>query len=342
MSASPRPLATVIVPNWNGAHLIGPCLESLARQTYQPLEVIVADGGSTDDSASLIARAYPRVRLLRLDRNRGFAGNVNAGIRAARGDVILLLNNDARADESWVRACVEALARHPRAGSIACKVLFEDGRTINSAGDLLTRTGAPVQRGAGRLDGPEWDRLEPVFGAMGGAAAYRRALFEDVGLLDEEFFAYLEDVDLAFRAQLRGWTCLYVPEARVVHLGSATGGGTLASYYNGRNLVRLLVKDVPAPLLPRLLPGMLGFQVRRARAALLAWRGKEARATLRGQLDGLLGIPWCFGARHAVQARRTVPDGDVRALLVDGVRPTSVRASSASDGGSSPASVSGS
>jgi GT2 family glycosyltransferase len=299
----------------NGAHLLPDCLDSLVRQSYPNVEVIVADGASVDDTASLLTRAYPSIRLLRLRRNAGFSGNVNAGLRAARGEVLCLLNNDAQAEPDWVATCVETLFAAPEMGSVASKVLFGDRRTINSAGDLLGRDGAARQRGAGQPDGPQWDVSGPVFGAMGGAAAYRRAMLADVGLLDEAFFAYLEDVDLAFRAQLLGWSCLYQPRARVYHQGSATGGGNLASYYNGRNLIRLLAKDLPAGLVPRLLPGMLRYQARRAREALAAWRGSAARATLRGQLAGLAGLPGHLAARPPIQRRRRVSDAAIYALL---------------------------
>jgi GT2 family glycosyltransferase len=150
---------------------------------------------------------------------------------------------------------------------------------------------------------------------MGGAAAYRRAMLADVGLLDEVFFMYLEDVDLAFRAQLRGWTCLYQPRACVFHHGSASGGGVLASFYNGRNLIRLLAKNLPAGLVPRLMPSMLAYQRRRARAALAAWRGSAARATLRGQLVGLAELPRHLLDRGPIQARRRITDDAVYALL---------------------------
>ena len=309
------PLASVIVPSLNGAHLLPACLDSLARQSYASLEVIVADGASTDDTAGLLARAYPDVRLLRLRRNAGFAGNVNAGLRAARGDVLCLFNNDARAEPDWVATCVDTLRANPAIGSVASKVLFADGRTINSAGDVFGRDGAARQRGAGQPDGARWDQLEPVFGAMGGAAAYRRAMLADVGLLDEAFFMYLEDVDLAFRAQLLGWACLYQPGARVYHIGGASGGGQLASFYNGRNLIRLLAKDLPAGRAPRMLPAILRFQARRARAALAAWRGAAARATLRGQLCGLAGLPRHLADRPPVQRRRRVSDQALYALF---------------------------
>ncbi|MBV9579218.1 MAG: glycosyltransferase family 2 protein [Chloroflexi bacterium] len=309
------PLASVIVPSLNGAHLLPACLDSLVAQTYPNVEVIVADGASTDTTAELLAQQYASVRLVSLRRNLGFAGNVNAGLRAARGDVLCLFNNDARADPDWVAASIEALATNPGAGAVASKVLYADGRTINSAGDLLCRDGAARQRGNGQPDAPEWNVPTPVFGATGGAAAYRRGMLADVGLLDEAFFMYLEDVDLAFRAQLRGWACIYQPAAQAVHLGGASGGGPLESFFNGRNLIRLLAKDLPGGLVPRLLPSIMRYQARRAREALTAWRGTAARATLRGQLAGLAELPRYLRDRASVQRRRTVSDAEIFQLL---------------------------
>jgi GT2 family glycosyltransferase len=309
------PLASVIVPTFNGAHLLAECLDSLLAQTYAPLEVIVADGASVDATVQLMTERYPSVRLLKLRRNGGFTGNVNAGIRAARGEHVLLLNNDAQAEPEWVATCVESLVRHPELGSVASKVVYSDRRTINSAGDVLGRDGVPRQRGEGQLDGLAWSTSEPIFGASGGAAAYRRAMLADVGLLDETFFMYLEDVDLALRAQLRGWSCLYQPAARVYHKGSASGGGKLASFYNGRNLIRLVVKDVPSGLLPAILPAAVRYQLRRARSAFVAWRGAEARATLRGQLAGLAELPRHIADRRMVQATKRISDTALYDLL---------------------------
>jgi GT2 family glycosyltransferase len=308
------PLASVIVPSLNGAHLLPDCLDSLVSQSYANLEVIVADGASTDGTPDLIER-YRGVRLVQLRTNRGFSGNVNAGLRAARGEILCLLNNDASADPDWVSACVETLLTRVQIGSVASKVLFADRRTINSAGDLMCADGVPRQRGTGQMDGPEWNTPGPVFGAMGGAAAYSRAMLADVGLFDEVFFMYLEDVDLAFRAQLRGWECVYEPLARAFHLGSASGGGNLASFYNGRNLIRLIAKDLPTGLFQRVLPGMLRFQAQRASNALHGWRGSAARATLRGQMVGLAELPRHLADRPPVQRRRRVSDAAVLAML---------------------------
>jgi GT2 family glycosyltransferase len=309
------PLASVIVPTLNGAHLLPDCLDSLMRQSYANLEIIVADGASTDRTHELLASVYPTARLLRLRRNAGFSGNVNAGFRAARGDVLCLLNNDAQAERDWVAVCVETLSTRPAIGSVASKVLFSDRRTINSAGDLFGRDGAARQRGTGQPDGKAWDEPGPIFGAMGGAAAYRRTMLADVGLLDEAFFMYLEDVDLAFRAQLLGWGCHYEPLARVYHQGSATGGGVLASFYNGRNLIRLLAKDLPTSLVTRMLPDILRYQARRAVQAMRAWRGSAARATLRGQLSGMVGLPRHLADRPPIQRRRRISDASLYAML---------------------------
>ena len=140
-------------------------------------------------------------------------------------------------------------------------------------------------------------------------------MLTDVGLLDEAFFMYLEDVDLAFRAQLRGWACLYEPRARAYHRGGASARGALASFYNGRNLIRLLVKDLPSGLLPHMLPAIVQFQAQRARAALAAWRGSAARATLRGQMTGLAELPRYLADRAPVQRHKRVSDQTLYALL---------------------------
>lgn len=278
--------------------------------------MIVADGASTDGSPELVARRFPEVRLVRLAANLGFSGNVNAGLRAARGDVLALLNNDAEAEPTWLAELVEPFGAEPRLGSCASKILdHADRAVIASAGDLLRRDGLAAQRGNGEADDGRFERAEEVFAASGGAAAYRRAMLEDVGLLDERFVSYLEDVDLGLRARLRGWSCRFVPSARVYHRGSATGGGPLASYYVARNSIRLIARGFPSGALRATWAAILRAQRERARAAAAAWRGRAARATLRGQLAGLLDLPHALRSRRTIQARRVISDRDFLALL---------------------------
>lgn len=180
------PLLSVIIPNWNGAAHLPTCLEALRRQTYPHREILVVDNGSTDGSLSLLAR-YPEVRVLALGRNRGFAGAVNAGIRAARGEILVLLNNDTEAAPTWLEALAAAFARHPDAGLLASKILLFDRREVfHSAGDYYRVDGIPGNRGVWEPDVGQYDREEEVFSACGAAAAYRRALLEDIGLFDED------------------------------------------------------------------------------------------------------------------------------------------------------------
>ena len=310
------PLASVIIPNWNGARYLPACLDALRRQTYPAFEVIVVDNASTDGSRALLQRDYPEVRLLALERNRGFAGGVNAGIRASRGEIVALLNNDTEADPRWLAELSRALQRHPEAGAAASKMLLFDRRdTIHSAGDAFRTDGQPANRGVWQKDMGQFDREEFVFGGCGGAVAYRRAMLDEIGLLDESFFLNCEDVDLAWRAQLAGWRCIYVPTAIVYHYLSATGGGVTASYYTGRNTLWVLAKDVPGPILRRHARAILAAQAHIAWDALRAWRGAAARARLRGQLAGLLTLPRLLPQRHAVQATRRVPIADLERLL---------------------------
>ena len=313
---SNTPLASVIVPNWNGAHLLGACLASLRVQRYPRVEVVVVDGASRDGSVELVSQQFPEVKLIRLPTNRGFTGNVNAGLQAAGGNVLALLNNDAEAEPAWLDELVTALTADDRIGSAAAKILHQhDRRTIASAGDLLHRSGRAEQRGNGQPDDGRFDQPIEVFSASGGAVAYRRAMLADVGPFDERFGSYLEDVDLGLRGHLRGWRCHFAPEARVYHVVSATGGGPLASFHVARNTVRLVARGFPPAALRACWAELVRLQLERARDAARAWRGAAARATLRGQLAGLLELPAALRSRQAVQAGRTISDAEFIALL---------------------------
>jgi len=300
-------LVSVVIPNWNGADHLPTCLESLRRQTYPHVESIVADNGSTDGSLELLARDYPEVRALPLGQNTGFTGACNAGIRAARGKFVVLLNNDTAAGPRWLEEIVATFEHHPQVGIVASKMLLFDRRdTFHTAGDFYRVDGLPGNRGVWQKDAGQYDQEEHVFSACGGSAAYRRVMLDQIGLLDEDFFYSCEDLDLAWRAQLAGWRCIYAPRAVVYHKLSATGGGATASFYDGRNLIYLLAKDYPGDLWRIHWRAILRAQLRLAWEALRAWRGQAARARLRGMLAGLLGIPRMLHKRQAVQHNRIV------------------------------------
>ena len=310
------PLASIIIPNWNGAHHLPVCLEALRAQTYPHREVILVDNGSTDGSQALVTEQYPEVRLLALESNLGLTGGNNAGFRAAQGEILISLNNDTQADRGFVEALVTALLEHAEAGMAAAKMLLFDRRdTLHSAGDGYGVDGIPFNRGVWQRDEGQFDEPGWIFGGCGGAVAYRRAMLDDIGLFDESFFMYCEDVDLNWRAQLAGWHCWYTPGAVVYHKLSATGGGPIASFYTGRNTIWVMAKNYPGTLLNRYWPRVLRAQWRITRDALRAWRGAAARARLRGQIAGLLGWPRMLSRRRAIQAARRVPDSAVESLL---------------------------
>lgn len=314
LSIQSSALFSIIIPHWNAVQFLPTCLDALQKQTYPNLEVIIVDNASSDGSQELIRRDYPWVRLIELEKNFGFTGACNAGIQAARGQYVALLNNDTEVDPGWAAAVVDAFQRHPEVGSVASKMLLFDKRDhIHTAGDYFTKEGRAGNRGVWQKDDGQFSREEYVFSACGGSSAYRRALLDQVGLLDDDFFFSLEDVDLGWRAQLAGWRCLYTPAAIVYHHLSASGGGVTASYYDGRNLIYVLVKDFP--LWHRYGGRILRTQFRLAWEALRAWRGAAARARLRGMLAGVAGIPRMLRKRRAVQATRRLSDAEVEALL---------------------------
>ncbi|MBC7812687.1 MAG: glycosyltransferase family 2 protein [Burkholderiales bacterium] len=297
----------MIIPNWNGKPFLTPCLDALAFQTHTALEVIVVDNASSDGSQALIKAHYPWVKLIELPKNEGFTGACNAGIRAATGAYIALLNNDTEAEKGWAAAVVAAFERHPEAGIVASKMLLYDRRDhLHTAGDTFTTDGRAGNRGVWQLDEGQFDSEEYVFSACGGSSAYRRVTLDQVGLLDDDFFFSLEDMDIAWRAQLAGWRCLYTPAAIVYHHLSATGGGVTASYYDGRNLIFILVKNFPAALWRKYGGSVVRAQFRLALEALRAWRGAAARARLRGMAVGLLKAPFMLRKRQTIQQARTV------------------------------------
>jgi GT2 family glycosyltransferase len=310
------PEIAVVVVNWNGAHLLPTCLSSLRQQTWRDFETILVDNGSADDSLALLQRDFPEVRVIPLQENLGLAGGTNAGIAATDAPIIATLNNDTEADPRWLEELKLALDAHPEAGSVASKLLLFDRRdVIHSAGDFYGVDGVPGNRGVWERDDGRFGQSELIFGACAGAAAYRRTMLDDVGLFEDSFFMYCEDVDLAFRGQLLGYRCVFAPAAVVYHMLSATGGGPLASYYCGRNFLRVIVRDMPRELLGRVWPRVLLAQLRFTWESLVHAREPAARARLRGQFDGLRELPRMLHERREIQRRRRVPIRYLRSIL---------------------------
>lgn len=258
------PKVSVIIPNWNGAKQLPDCLDSLEQQSFKDFETIVVDNGSKDNSIELLERDYPWVHVIKLERNFGYAGGVNAGIRASKGQYISALNNDTELDAHWLRHLVAALDADPTVGSATPKILNIKSKSgdaeIDATGCCLSVWGLPFARGHGEIDKGQYDKQVEILGADGGACLYRREMLNQIGLLDEAFFIYYEDVDLALRAQLAGWRAQFCPQSRVYHHVGLTSGGNrtaLVRYHTSKNMVYLLVKNLPGPLLLKYSPLIL-------------------------------------------------------------------------------------
>ena len=311
------PRVAVVIPNWNTREFLGPCLESLRRQTFRDFETLVVDSASTDGSVGFVEEHFPEVRTLRLPENRGFSGAVNAGIGASAADLIVLLNNDTEQDPGWLEALVRAAERRPEAGLFASKLVdFGDRGLLDGAGDALRKSGLPYRLGHGERDRGQFRSEEFVFGACAAAALYRRGVFEEVGLFDEDFFAYCEDGDLSFRAQLAGHRCLYVPDSVVYHVGSVSTGGkrsATATRLGTRNGLLLLVKNLPGSLVRSYLPSIVLGQLSRLLVVSLSPGGP--RAHLEGIAEAWRLLPKMLKKRRHIQDGRRVSDAYLRELL---------------------------
>lgn len=252
------PSASLIVLNWNGRELLARCLPSVLAQDYPDAEVLVVDNGSTDGSLDWLASAYPQVRLLPQARNLGYAGGMNAGLRAAQGELIAFLNNDVILRPDWLRRLAKAMADDERIGVAGCKLLYPEGNLIQHAGGILRYPLAlPDHYGFRQPDTGQFDEIKDVDYVTGAAFVARRELLDRIGAFDEGFYFYFEDTDLCFRARAAGWRVVVVPQAVAVHLESATAVRDSPSYYAlfHRGRLRFVLKHyTPQQVLEDFLP----------------------------------------------------------------------------------------
>ncbi|MDE2901826.1 MAG: glycosyltransferase family 2 protein [Chloroflexota bacterium] len=310
------PRWSVLIPTWNGRHLLEEALGGLDAQVLRDFEIVVVDDGSDDDTVAWMGDRRRDDRLIKLPTQSGLAAALNRGIEAARGQFIAVLNNDAVPEPGWLEALDCAFAAAPGTSFLASRIrLYDDPLRLHAAGDTYGRNGLPGNRGVWEADGPPFTEPCEVFGACAAAAAYRRELFDDIGVFDEDLVMYCEDVDLDWRAQLAGHRCRYVPDAVVRHRLSATAGGEIASYLVARNRPLVAVMNLPGFLWRRGWWRIAGAQLRLAFEALRAIQGRAARATLAGQLASLGHLPRAWRKRSRRQRSRRVADDYIDALL---------------------------
>jgi len=317
------PKVSVIIVNWNGKVYLKDCLTSVLSQTYPNYEVILVDNGSTDGSVSLIKESFPEIRLIRLDRNYGFAKANNIGIEEALEDklteYVALLNNDAYVDRRWLEELVTCAEKSENVGMVASKILFAGLNTINSVGTIVLKDGSAAHLGGKETDRGQYDLIKETFAPCAAAALYARRMLEDIGSFDEDFFAYMEDVDLGWRARLAGWKCTLAPNARAYHKHSATSKkhSEFKIYQIERNRVYLVVKNFPPKYafassfhsLHRLIVMYTFRESVRTEVSRYFENvpiSRIMRALLKAWFDALLSLKKCVRKRKIIQSRKRV------------------------------------
>ena len=308
----------LIIPTLNGSDLLGRCLDTLLRSSFTDFRLIVFDDGSTESIADTVFPRFPDAHIIRSETNVGLARGFNRAIAEGTSQYVVLLNNDTEVEPDWLAELVACADRHPAAGSIAGKLrLLSDRRKLHSAGDGWSVRGMPLNRGVWLDDYGQYDREEEVFAACGGAALYRRAALDDLRVrdgfvFDERLFMYCEDVDIAWRLQTAGWRCVFAPRAVVYHALSATGGGTLASYYVSRNVWFVIAGSLPDDFIRPYRARIAAFHLGRALRTMRHFQEPAARASLRGTIAGLVGLR----ARHRIDREMSPADLErIRGLL---------------------------
>ncbi len=309
------PRVAVIVPNWNGLSFIETCLKSLSAQSFADFETVVVDNGSTDNSAELVKSNFPRVRLIQLPKNFGFSVAINAGVKETASEYVAFLNNDTEVDSAWLSELVRALDSEPAAGSAASKILWDNARDrIYAAGDFFCTEGFGGNIGSGMTDGPAFADRAWVFSASACASLLRRRVLDEIGLLDERFFIFYEDIDLGFRAQLAGWRCIYVPHAVVYHTGTGTVGvfSKRRRFLLSRNELWVLAKNVPGRIFRTNLKSILRHQLKTSVQALDEGR---AATLLRARIAALTALPWLLKSRRQITANRRTSTDHIASLI---------------------------
>lgn len=244
--------ASVVIPNWNGKDLLKDCLQSLSKQSFKDLEIILVDNASTDSSLVWVTEKYPKVRVIKLGRNFGFARAINEGVKASNAEYVVFLNNDTAVEKNWLENLVKCADSHPEVISVNSKLLnFYERKRIDGVGILVNEVGQAKSIGWQQIDRGQFEKEQYIFGVTGGASLFRRKDFIKLGMFDESYFMYSEEVDFAFRAQFLGFKSIYCPKAIVYHKHKASAKKLPQhiEYWQFRNMTQTIIKDFPTSIL---------------------------------------------------------------------------------------------
>lgn len=299
-------LASFIIPNYNGRNFINVCLDSIKQQTYKSFEVIVVDDASEDDSCYYIASQYPWVHLIQLERNTGFCHAVNTGIKASKGDYIALVNNDVELDKDWLIYMLQAMQTYPDAFGISSKVLnYYDRTIIDDAGDIYTREGRAFKRWNKLPDKKFKSKTEEIFSPSGAASLFSVLALNKVGFWDEHFIAYLDDVDIGFRARLLGYKSYYEPRAVAYHMVSRSysKNTVLMGALVLRNNTAVIIKDMPLYLILRFFPWLIIGHMKIIKFILTIG---GLKALIKGYIMLIKMIPYLLQSRSDVKEKNVI------------------------------------
>jgi GT2 family glycosyltransferase len=318
MAQATKPLISVIIVNHNGAEILPRCLDAVMAQTIREYEVIIVDNASSDGSADMIADRWPAVKIIRSETNNGFAVGNNIGAQQASGKWLALLNNDAFPQPDWMEKLLEASHNYPDFAFFASQLIQANQHNlIDATGDIYHASGLSWHRDRNQPIDMVHREAGEIFSACAAAALYDRAAFLAIGGFDETYFSHHEDVDLGFRLRLRGLRGMYVPEAVVHHIGSATFGieSDRTVYQMHRNFIWTYVKNTPGHLIWLFLPAHLLANL----VFLLHYtlRGQWS-AIIRAKIDAVRGLPEMFRKRKNIQRSRQIEPGDILPLIERG------------------------
>ncbi|MBI5966094.1 MAG: glycosyltransferase family 2 protein [Chloroflexi bacterium] len=314
-TAPPRFPVSILVLAWNSAAHLLRCLEALSLQTYKDFDIVIVDNGSEDDALNALQEKHPALHLHvhRLDSNLGFSIANNIGARLARGQWIALLNADAFPEPDWLERLLEAAEKYPNAFFTSRQIQADNPTRLDGEGDVYHVSGLAWRRNYNLPVYPLNENQE-VFSACGAAALFPRQEFLDAGGFDEDYFSYHEDVDLGFRLRLRGLRCVFVPQAIVHHVGSASTGkrSDFSVYHGHRNLVWTYFKDMPAALFWFYLP--LHIAINSFFLIYFSFKG-QGRAIWRAKWDALRGLPAMLKKRQAIQLGRKISIAELHQIM---------------------------
>jgi GT2 family glycosyltransferase len=312
------PSCSVLIPNVNGKELLPDCLTALRAQSFDDFEVILVDNGSSDGSVAFVRESFPEVRVIEQGANYGFAKAMNVGIEASRGEYVVPLNYDTQPAADWLAELVACMERHPSAAAAGSKtLLMRDNRLVDGAGDVMDWTFLPYPRGHGELDSERFQQEVQVFSVSGAASIWRAEALRDIGVFDEDFVSYYEDVDLGFRARLLGYECWYAPHSVALHVRGAWSGGRseFTFFHPVKNRWFMIVKNVPGLLLARhahrILYGDASWWFR-------ALKARKIGVVLRAYGAVARSFPQLLVKRRQLQRRRRVALRELDRLLRTG------------------------